>query len=114
MPFSLIPLGQLLSDFTYHTYVNFQSKVQRTGGRDTEQYDIIISLCFYIYQIYRLCFPPSFSGTHALYTQLNHFIFHRNITMKQTGFSFVMSTIYYAICTFCARRHLRRQVDLHF
>jgi hypothetical protein len=41
MPLSLIPLRQLLSDFTYPTYVNFQSKVQRTGGTDTEQYVMI-------------------------------------------------------------------------
>jgi hypothetical protein len=40
MPLSLIPLGQLLSDFTHPTYVNFQSKVQRTGGKDTELYVI--------------------------------------------------------------------------
>lgn len=76
---------------------------------------IIISLYFYIYQIYQLCFSPSFSGTHAIYAQSNHFIFHRDLTMntmKQTAFSFMMSTIYYATCTFYTRRHHRSQVNL--
>jgi hypothetical protein len=46
---SLIPLGQLSSDFTYPTYVNFQSKVQRTGGKDTEQYVNALNIDALIY-----------------------------------------------------------------